>query len=383
MLSPKTRRTIHRIIPFALIWVVSGWVFLVVELAATGSFKQLPATAIKMDFQLFIMSSLAMMVVGLLTGLVELKFLDHIFARHNFLLRFFYKLLIYSLFFIVVELITYPLAASLELNTHFLDQEVWDKYLRYAASITHLSTGLQLATSLVLSLFYTEISEFIGQSALINFFTGKYHRAVEEERIFMFLDMKSSTTIAEKLGHLEYFELLRAYYECFSDAIVDHEGEIYQYVGDEIILSWKFENNEADNRCLACFFSMRENLRKKAPWFKKKFDVVPSFKAGIHFGKVTAGEIGTIKKEILFSGDVLNATARIQSLCNNYQVDLIVSGELKQQLKLNSSHKVGFLGAVELKGKTEKKELYTIFKTRHRPNDPKLFFQLEDACLES
>lgn len=278
MLSPKNRRTLHRIIPFALIWVLSGWVFLVVELAATGSFKQLPATAIKMDFQLFIMSSLAMMVVGFLTGLVELKLLDHIFANHYFLLRFFYKLLIYTLFFFVVVLITYPIAASLELNTHILDQEVWNKYLRYATSVTHLSTGVQLAASLVLSLFYTEISEFIGQSVLNNFFTGKYHQAVEEERVFMFLDMKSSTTIAEKLGHLEYFKLLRAYYQCFTDAIVDHEGEIYQYVGDEIILSWKFEHNKADNRCLDCFFAMRENLKQRPPGSRKTLTLSPALK---------------------------------------------------------------------------------------------------------
>ncbi len=75
---------------------------------------------------------------------------------------------------------------------------------------------------------------------------------------------------------------------------------------------------------------MRDSLRSKALWFKQNFGVVPTFKAGIHLGSVTTGEIGAIKKEILFSGDVLNATARIQELCNRYGPDLLLSEEMLQ-----------------------------------------------------
>ncbi len=360
MLSPKNKRFAYRIIPFGLIWLLSGWVFLLVELAATGSFSELPATAIQMDFQIFLLSSLAITAVGLLIGFIELKYLDHVFSNKKFALRLFYKLLIYSLIFFLVIFVTFPVAASLELNTHLLDTRVWHKYFNYLVSVTHLSTAIQLATALLLSLFYSEISEFAGQNVLLNFFIGKYHVPREEERIFMFLDMKSSTTIAEKLGHLEYFKLLREYYNCFSDAIIQYEGEIYQYVGDEIILSWKIRSARSDNRCLNCFFAMKENLRRREDWFREQFGLVPTFKAGIHLGKVTTGEIGIIKKDILFTGDVLNATARIQGLCNTYDVDLIISADLVKQLGSNLHHDVKFLGKVELRGKQEKKELFTL-----------------------
>lgn len=360
MLRPKTKRNIQQIIPFGIIWLLSGWVFLIVELAASGSFNELPTTAIKMDFQIFILSSIAITSVGLLTGFIELKYLGNVFANKSFTIRFIYKLLIYSLFFLVIVLVTFPIAASLELNAHVFDRTVWEKYLNYFFSITHLSTGIQLATSLVLSLFYSEISEFIGYRVLRNFFTGKYHSPVEEERIFMFLDMKSSTTIAEKLGHLNYFKLLRAYYDCFTNAIIDYEGEIYQYVGDEIILSWRVQNGKRNNRCIECFFAMKEYLQSRENWFQKQFGLTPTFKAGIHFGKVTTGEIGAIKKEILFSGDVLNVAARIQGLCNTYQVDLIVSNDILEQLDLDHHYDNKFLGAAELRGKEEKKDLYTV-----------------------
>lgn len=360
MIQPKTRRNIQRIIPFGLIWLLLSWVFLIVELAASGSFSALPATAIKMDLQIFVISSIAVMSVGLLVGFLELKYLNHFFVSKNLALRFFYKLLIYSLLFLIIVLITFPIAASLELDSNLFDHRVWAKYFKYFTSITHLSTIVQLATSLLLSLFYSEISDFIGQGVLLNFFTGKYHAPIEEERIFMFLDMKSSTTIAERLGHLNYFQLLRAYYDCFTDAIIEHEGEIYQYVGDEIILSWKFQKDHRDSRCIDCFFDMKEKLKRKAPWFNEQFGCIPNFKAGIHFGKVTTGEIGTIKKDILFTGDVLNATARIQGLCNSYDVDLIISGDLTKELDFNSNYNFKFLGKAELRGKEEKKELCTV-----------------------
>lgn len=358
MLQATTKRNLRRILPFGLIWLFSGWIFLIVEAAASDNFSQLPATAIKMDLQIFLVSSIALAGVGLLTGFIELRFLDQLFSKTKFAHRLLYKFLIYTLFFMLVVLVTFPLATSLEMDVALTDHRVWEKYVQYFTSITHLSTALQLATTLVLSLFYAEISEFIGQGVLRNFFTGKYHLPQEEERIFMFLDMKSSTTIAEKLGHLAYFQLLRAYYGSFTDAIVKNEGEIYQYVGDEIIISWKLRGDQRDNRCINCFYDMQENLRKKQSWFHRQFGLVPAFKAGIHFGKVTTGEIGAIKKEILFTGDVLNATARIQGLCNSYGVDLIISAELLQRLPPFPAYTLDFLGVAQLRGKEAPMELY-------------------------
>jgi adenylate cyclase len=213
MLKPTTKRNIKRIIPFGVIWLVSGWVFLIVESAASENFQQLPSTSIRMDFQIFFFSSIAMTAVGLLTGIIELKYLDRAFSKKRFVTRFLGKFLVYTLLFFIVVLMTFPIAASLELNVGLFNPRVWERYIDFFYSMSHLSTGIQLATALLLSLFYSEISEFIGQNALISFFTGKYHEPVEEERIFMFLDMKSSTTIAEKLGHLNYFGFLREYYQ--------------------------------------------------------------------------------------------------------------------------------------------------------------------------
>ena len=105
---------------------------------------------------------------------------------------------------------------------------------------------------------------------------------------------------------------------------------------------------------------MKEDLGKRADWYNGKFGLLPAFKTGFHVGKVTTGEIGALKKEIIFTGDVLNSAARIQGLCNQYKVDLLISGDLKKSLDLDSEFKFKSLGINELRGKMESIELYTI-----------------------
>ena len=335
-------------------------VFLVVEKAARGNLDDLPSSGIEMNFEIFIFSSLAITGVGLLVGTIELLYLNKLFAKKSFARKILYKILFYILLLLVVTIITYPIAASLELDTNIFDKRVWNKFYEYLKSAAHLSTDLQLAVALGASLFYAEISENIGPGILINFFSGKYHTPTEEKRIFMFLDMKSSTTIAEKLGHIKYFDLLREYYSDMSEPIIEYSGEIYQYVGDEIIVSWKYDDGIKNNNCIKCFFALREDLGKRADWYRENFGLLPAFKAGFHFGKVTTGEIGVLKKEIIFTGDVLNATARIQELCNYYQVDLLISDDLLKNLNIGAEFQIRSLGKNELRGKKENMELFTL-----------------------
>jgi adenylate cyclase len=179
----------------------------------------------------------------------------------------------------------------------------------------------------------------------------------------MFVDMKSSTTIAERIGHLKYFDMLKAYFADLSDPILRHEGEIYQYVGDEIVISWRLKKGLKDAHCVRCFYAMQSALENHKEEYLKKFGVFPTFKSGLHFGKVTTGEIGVVKKDIIFTGDVLNATARIQSLCNSYNVDILISEVLLHRLDVSNRFEVQPLGESELRGRGEKIALFTL-----RPN---------------
>ncbi|MGB3149789.1 MAG: adenylate/guanylate cyclase domain-containing protein [Maribacter sp.] len=363
MLSPKTRRNISRIIPFGVIWLVLGWVNLfsqeaVLTAALDENLNQ--SAVIRMTPMVFLFASIAIIVVGLLVGAIEVLWLGNLFGKKSFSRKIAYKLVFYTIFLLLIILISYPIAAALESQVSLFDGIVFDKMSDFLNSIEFTSTMISISFSLFVSLFYSEISENIGHGVLMNFFTGKYHRPIEEKRIFLFSDMKSSTTIAEQLGHIKYFELLREYYSDFSDAIVRHSGEVYQYIGDEIVISWKYEDGIKNNNCINCFFTMKEALKKKTDWYNKTFGVAPTFKAGLHLGEVTTGEIGALKKEIIFTGDVLNTTARIQSLCNEHKADILVSEDLVKELQLGSEFQITSLGKNELKGKEAHIALFTI-----------------------
>lgn len=208
--------------------------------------------------------------------------------------------------------------------------------------------------------FMLQVNDKFGQGVLLNFLSGKYYHPREEERIYMFLDLKSSTTIAERIGNRRFFELLKEVYFDITEPILESLGEIYQYVGDEVVVTWPVDKGVQDNNCLACFFSIARKIDQKSKIFVEKYGVVPTFKAGVHIGRATVGEIGVIKKDIVYSGDVLNTTARIQGVCNYYQADLLISSDLLLLLHLDGRYGSSAIGEISLRGKEEKVGLYAI-----------------------
>ncbi|MEO1012632.1 MAG: adenylate/guanylate cyclase domain-containing protein [Bacteroidota bacterium] len=104
-------------------------------------------------------------------------------------------------------------------------------------------------------------AEKFGRGIFLKMLLGIYKNPKEEKRIFMFLDLKSSTTIAEQLGHFKYSQLIQ---DCFYDlnAVVHkHEAEIYQYVGDEAVLSWPYKKGLANTNCVDLFFSFQHHIK--------------------------------------------------------------------------------------------------------------------------
>ncbi|MGZ8557921.1 MAG: adenylate/guanylate cyclase domain-containing protein [Chitinophagaceae bacterium] len=361
MLSPATKRNISRIIPFGLIWLIFSIVYSLLEWGLLGDLTHYPSTGNPYNFSgtVFI-TAVTALISGLLIGTIEILYFYRLFRQKSFIKKIVYKTIIYLAIIISFLLINTAISNSVDLKTGVFSKQVWNNVWAFFLSYSFLSVEVYIAAIIGVSLFYTEVSENLGQGVLANFFTGKYHTPIEEERIFMFLDMKSSTTIAEHLGHVKYFEMLREYFADLTDPIIKYSGEIYQYVGDEIVVSWKLKNGLQNNNCIQCFFAMKAAVKKQLKKYNEKFGLLPDFKAGFHLGKVTTGEIGVIKKDIIFTGDVLNTTARIQGLCNTYNVDILISDDLIKKLDLYSQFQIKTLGETELRGRDEKIELFTI-----------------------
>ncbi len=360
-MSPKLRRDLSQIIPFGLIWIFGALIYSILEKGLLGDLPFYPVIGLPYDFkQNILFTTMYAGIAGLAIGYVEVRHLQKRFDYVTFLKKTAFKIVIYAGVMIFFLLATTFLNRLNDPRVSIGDAVLWNDLLTFVTSYSFWSTELYIAAALLVSLFYIEVSNYMGPNVLRGFLYGQYHQPKIEHRVFMFLDMRSSTSIAENLGHVRYFDLLKDYYEVISRPLIKYGAEIYQYVGDEMVLSWNVRKEKRSDDPVRCFYAMKDVLQSEKEHFMGFYGVAPSFKAGVHHGQVTGGEIGSLKKEILFTGDVLNTTARIQSLCNEKKEELLISGQLLAILELDSNFTSRGLGLIELRGKNEQIELYAI-----------------------
>lgn len=251
------------------------------------------------------------------------------------------------------------------------DPETKEIYFKFLFNPLHAKNMTVWAPVVAITQIMLQFNTKFGEGNLFNMIRGKYQTPREEQRIFMFTDLNSSTTIAEKLGDEKYHELLKEFFADITNPILDNKGEIYQYVGDEVIVSWKYKDGIQDTNCIDCFFDMKKQIQELSEKYLKEYGLVPGFKAGMHCGRVVAGEVGVIKRDITFSGDVLNTTSRIQGKCKEFGVEIIASDDLLNALHLNGKYNTQFLGSIKLRGKENDVQLSTIIPASLTVSDEK------------
>lgn len=200
----------------------------------------------------------------------------------------------------------------------------------------------------------------VGPRVLWNLIRGKYHTPRSEPRVFLFLDLKDSTTHAERLGHERYCRLIQDCFRDLTDTAIRHDVEIYQYVGDEAVLTWIPEDAVRDANCVRAFFDFDAALKARATHYEEHYGIVPSFKAGVNAGEVMAAEVGVVKRDIVYLSDVLNVAARIQGKCNELGKRLLVSQRVVEMLTLPSDLSIEPIGAVDLRGRESQVEICSV-----------------------
>jgi len=223
------------------------------------------------------------------------------------------------------------------------NQKPW-RYLIYLFMVFYFLMTLLIS-------FINQVNKKYGPGVLIPLVLGKYRNPIEEERIFMFMDLKSSTSIAETLGHLKYSAFIRDSFWDINQVLAPYNAEVYQYVGDEIVVSWRVDDGLQEDCCILFFFACENQFLNRIDYYQNNYGFFPEFKAGIHMGKVTAVEIGDIKRDIAYHGDTINTTARIQSVCNTYNKNFLASEYMLDNTGLKSHFKTESLGMIKLKGK--------------------------------
>jgi adenylate cyclase len=296
-------------------------------------------------------------IVSILMGYLFVYRLKRMFRHYPLWINFLAKsfILLFSAFFItfIIQILN---------SIIFLDETPAEAYRAIRSYALHKNWLIQKIVYWMSIFFVTQliliINEKYSPGVFLDILTGRYIHPKIENRIVMFMDLKDSTPIAESLGHSLYFLFIREFIYRVSQAILEFEGTIYQYVGDEVVCSWK-TSIENTRKCLDTVIQSRKNIQRHSGHFRRKYGIVPEFRVGIHVGEVTVGEIGVIKKDLAMSGDTRNTTARIRSACNELKHHFIVSKDFIDVSGLKDWQSAS-LGMVELKGKDRSIELFNL-----------------------
>jgi len=178
----------------------------------------------------------------------------------------------------------------------------------------------------------------------------------------LIIDIIGFTAIGEKLPPERVVALLRSFYRRMAKIIFENEGSIEHFAGDALMAAFgvpDVSKHDATN-AVKCVIKMMHEIER---WNKKRLTAGRDrINVGItaHYGLAVLGDIGT-RQSMSFTiiGDTVNTTSRIQELCRSLRVNILVTCELIEKLKLESQNDMSMLsqfvdaGAHVLRGRSQ------------------------------
>lgn len=292
-------------------------------------------------------------IIGLIVGILEQFVFIKFFQKRSFLIVSLIRTTLYSLLTSII------LCFVLSFEIAFVQQISYSSaVIQYLGSPLFQRDFLFTFFFVMLMLFILQIILLIGTANFIRLILGLYHQPREVSKIFMFVDLRGSTSIAERLTNKQFSAYIKDYFYDVSDAIILFGGEIYQYVGDEIVVVWPIRSENLN--CIRSFSKMVDIIEGKKKFYLSKYGIIPEFKAGIHVGQVILTSVGKQKKELVYHGDVLNTASRIEGKCNELNQKLLISEDMLNRIDFKNEFEVKEKGEIELRGKAKKLRLYGV-----------------------
>jgi adenylate cyclase len=340
-----------------IFWIIAFLLyFLLVNYISKAVSSLFEANTVVHMSENIIIALVGAVVFGILLGIIDF-YVERKLRRRSFGLELLVKFFLYVITWFTVVLLTRTIGIAIEAK--FIEGTPL-QYDQMFFSNMGRASSIYTVTMIIIISFIKQMNTKFGPGIILPMILGRYRRPREEERIFLFMDLKSSTSYAEKLGHLKYSEMIQNCFQDLNKVIPLYYAEIYQYVGDEVVITWLKSEGLTNLNCVKFYFAFQNKLASGKEDYESKFGLVPEFKAGLHLGKITVAEVGEYKREIAYHGDTINTAARIQKLCNPYDKKFLISGAIEEYLKSSQTFNVEFIDATILEGKLEKVNIYSV-----------------------
>jgi len=206
---------------------------------------------------------------------------------------------------------------------------------------------------------------------------------VSRDMTVLFADIRSFTSMAEKVSAKEIFEFLNQFYSQMNLIIEKHNGIIDKYIGDALLAIFPNSVDDAIN----CAVEMQLYIRERVFRINNN-DKKIEIGIGIHYGEVLLGVLGSEKRmQTTVISDVVNTASRLESLSKSYGAPIIISAEVIQNVVNLDKYHIRFLDNAFIRGKEEQTficEVYNIDypeqielkdKTKHQFDNGVIIYQ--------
>ena len=317
------------------------WIFAVCAIAASGVLYGIlfygRSSAIGAIFALFV----CVPIIAFERGAIFPRLYAWISARSTPV----YIVLTFLVYYALIN-IGFTVCGSLLWWLGFLQETTWAEATMLPENVVFYALGV----SAILS-FVTRFRELLGRGIFVSLLFGRYRRPIEEERIFLFIDLVGSTSFAEEFGDLRAQQFLSALFAAFAEPVRRRKGTIDDYVGDAAIITWPMRRGIRKGRCIHCVFDILDSIEANREKWLRDFGRIPQLRAALHGGSVITAEIGVDHHKITYFGDTVNTAARLESLCRTLESPVLISNELASRMKLSGDIKSENLGAHAVRGR--------------------------------
>jgi adenylate cyclase len=205
-------------------------------------------------------------------------------------------------------------------------------------------------------------------------------RGVRLPATILFSDIVGFTTLTESADPEKLVAQLNEYLSRMTGAVFENNGTLDKFIGDAVMAVWGNVSSrglgEDAKACARAALDMRRELAAlNTQWAAQG---VPPFHIGIgiNHGDVLVGNIGSQEKaDPTVIGDAVNLASRLEALTRTYAVDILVGARaaalIREEFDLRS---VAF---VQVKGKTEPVEIFTLIGEKKARGDEEFLHRLE------
>jgi adenylate cyclase len=201
------------------------------------------------------------------------------------------------------------------------------------------------------------LDAYLGRQAGEKVLAGQIRRGDGEDihAVLWFCDLRDSTPLADSMSRDEFLRLLNEFFECVLGPVLERQGEVLRFIGDAALAIFPVGTNPAE-ACAQALAAARDAIARMAKLNEKRQGKPLAFGIALHLGDVLYGNIGTPTRiEFTVIGAAANEAARIESLCRQFDVSLLVSDRVVRHVDGNWKS----LGRHKLRGVGDPMELFT------------------------